>query len=435
MSKGERTRIKIRVRAAMSSQAQVEGRYLGGRPPYGYRLADGGPHPHPAKAADGRRLHRLEPDPVSAPVVARIFTEYLAGRGMFSIAEGLTRDGIASPSAHDPDRNRHRSGAAWSKSAVRVILSNPRYTGRQVWNKQRKDEVLIDVEDVALGHETKMRWNTPDKWVWSAEQVHEALVDTESFEHAQQVLAAHGAGRATRERHLRVSHPYALRGLLHCGYCTRRMQGNWHLERAYYRCRYPAEYAIANTIEHPRTVSLAERDVLPALDDWLAQAFTPSHIGETIDALAAAQPYANTDPDRIAADEIVADCDTKLARHRQALEAGADSVLVAAWTAEVQARKAQALASRRPHRQRMSSDEIRALVQALGDISAVLRAAAPEDKAEVYRQLGLRLTYEPGRRLVRAEADIRPEGSKNGWAGGLCPRGDLNSLNHMLVAQ
>ena len=28
----------------------------------------------------------------------------------------------------------------WSKGAVRAILTNPRYTGRQVWNKRRKDE-------------------------------------------------------------------------------------------------------------------------------------------------------------------------------------------------------------------------------------------------------------------------------------------------------
>jgi site-specific DNA recombinase len=33
MSKGERNRIKIRVRSAMASQAKIEGRYLGGRPP------------------------------------------------------------------------------------------------------------------------------------------------------------------------------------------------------------------------------------------------------------------------------------------------------------------------------------------------------------------------------------------------------------------
>jgi site-specific DNA recombinase len=59
MSKGERNRIKIRVRSAMAAQAAGEGRFLGGRPPYGYRLADAGPHPNPGKAASGQRLHRL----------------------------------------------------------------------------------------------------------------------------------------------------------------------------------------------------------------------------------------------------------------------------------------------------------------------------------------------------------------------------------------
>lgn len=76
----------------------MEGRFLGGRPPYGYRLADAWPHPNPAKAADGKRLHKLEPDPDTAWVVQRISAEYLAGRGLFAIAEGLTRDQIASPS-------------------------------------------------------------------------------------------------------------------------------------------------------------------------------------------------------------------------------------------------------------------------------------------------------------------------------------------------
>jgi site-specific DNA recombinase len=80
MSKGERTRIKTRVRSAMSAQAAIEGRFLGGRPPYGYRLVDAGPHPNPSRAADGKRLHVLEPDPATAPVVKRIFEEYLSGR-------------------------------------------------------------------------------------------------------------------------------------------------------------------------------------------------------------------------------------------------------------------------------------------------------------------------------------------------------------------
>ncbi|MFE9914806.1 recombinase family protein [Micromonospora sp. NPDC005553] len=86
---------------------------------------------------------------------------------MYAIAEALTSNHVPCPSAHDRARNPHRSGIAWSKSAVRVILTNPRYTGRQVWNKQRTDEVLLDVDDVALGHTGVMRWNPRDKWVVS----------------------------------------------------------------------------------------------------------------------------------------------------------------------------------------------------------------------------------------------------------------------------
>ena len=54
MSKGERNRVKVRVRTAMATQTQMEGRYLDGRPPYGYMLRDLGPHPNPAKASRAR---------------------------------------------------------------------------------------------------------------------------------------------------------------------------------------------------------------------------------------------------------------------------------------------------------------------------------------------------------------------------------------------
>jgi site-specific DNA recombinase len=210
MSKGERSRIQTRVRSAMAAQAAVEGRFLGGRPPYGYVLADAGPHPNPSKAAAGQRSHRLEPDPAVAPVVRRIFEEYLSGRGLYVIAEGLTRDGIPSPSAHDPARNRHRqgSGGAWSKIAVRSILQNPRYTGREVWNKQRREHVLVDVEDVALGHESKMRWNQRGQWIWSEHPTHPAIVEPEVFDAVQDVFAS-----AQRPCHPQRTHALPLRAV------------------------------------------------------------------------------------------------------------------------------------------------------------------------------------------------------------------------------
>ncbi len=54
----------------------------------------------------------------------------------------------------------------------------------------------------------------------------------------------------------------------------------------------------------------------------------------------------------------------------------------------------------------MSREQPAGVVTALLDILAVLRDADPADKAEIYSQLGLRLTYQPGRRIVRAEARL-----------------------------
>ena len=244
MSKGERNRIKTRVRAAMASQAAIEGRFLGGRPPYGYQLGDAGPHPNPAKAAVGQRLHVLKPDPETAPNVTRIFDEFISGSGLYAIAEGLTRDGILSPSGHDRGRNRHRASShgVWSKIAVRAILQNPRYTGFQVWNRQQRHEELLDVDDVALGHQSKMRWNDRTDWIWSVNPTHEALVTLEQFTAAQAVFT--GAKRA-KVRRERTKHTYLLSGHVYCAECGRRMQGSWNHKRAYYRCKFPAEYAVA----------------------------------------------------------------------------------------------------------------------------------------------------------------------------------------------
>ena len=399
----------------MASQARIEGRFLGGRPPYGYRIADAGPHPNPGKAADGKRLHRLEPDPVTAPIVQRIYAEYLAGRGLFAIAEGLIRDGVASPSQHDPARNRHRTGQGWAKAAVKTILSNPRYTGRQVWNRQRKDEVLLDVDEVALGYETRMRWNDPTTWIWSDADAHEPLITVEQFEAAQAVAADHGRIRgSTKEVHQRVRHPHVLRGLLYCGLCGRRMQAQRSHDQTYYRCRYPREYALANKVQHPINIYLRERDILPALDDWLATIFAPHRLDHTIRTLAEAQPdpAAQTQPQRAPSEAVavIAECDARLARYQAALDAEADPAAVVSWTRAVQAERAAALAdaSATGEPARLSEIDIRRIVSNLGDLAAVIREADPGDKARVYAGLGLKLSFQPTKQLVRAEAHFDP---------------------------
>jgi len=425
MSKGERNRIKVRVRTAMAAQAQMEGRFLGGRPPYGYTVIDLGPHPNPAKAADGRRLHGLAIDPVTAPIVQRIFTEFIGGAGLFAIAEGLTREGIPCPSAYDPARNRHRCGIAWSKGAVRVILTNPRYTGRQVWNKQRKQEVLLDIDDVALGHVTKLRWNPAEQWVHSDRPAHPAIVDQETFDRAQRLLRGRGRGPAQHTPH-RTSHPYQLRSRLFCGSCQRRMQGEWNHKAAYYRCRFPTEYALANKISHPLNVYLREDAITPALERWLVKIFAPSRISTLVDQLYAAQD-TGTDATTEQARRSIADADRKLARHRAALEAldnDSDPTLIASWIAQTQAERATAEARLRQGttRRQLSRDDIAGLLAGFSDYLTVLRDADPADKATLYGHIGLKLTYHPAAHSVRAEAQPRPYPSEIGS----CPRGDLN---------
>ncbi len=407
ISKSERTRIKVRVRAAMAAQAAVEGRFLGGRPPYGYELADAGPHPNPSKASFGQRLHRLVIDPPAAAVVRRIFQDFVDGRGLHTIASELTREGIPSPSAWDPERNQHRAGVqgAWAKSAVRAILRNPRYTGFQVWNRQRRDEVLIDVEDVALGHQSKMRWNHPDQWVWSDRKVHEPIIAFDQFEEAQKAFTT--GNRRPRRRS--PNRQYVLAGLMHCGVCGRRMQGQTNHDRPYYRCRFATEYGVSEA-RHPRNLYVKESSVLPGLDRWLASLFDKNQIDHTCQILAGvSEPDSDEEARPASLVERIADCDRRMRQYQAVLDEGADPTIVAKWMASVlqERRDLEARVGRDVPGARLTASQVRALVDSLREIVSVLADADPHDKAELYNELGVNLTYHPEGRVT---VEMKPRG-------------------------
>lgn len=406
MSKGERNRIKVRVRSAMAAQAQHEGRFLGGRPPYGYVLADAGPHPNPGKAADGKRLRQLEVDPSAAPIVQRIFTEYIAGKGYFAIAQGLTADGIPSPSAHDPARNRHRDTRSWSKIAVKSILQNPRYVGRQVWNRQRRDEVLVDVEDVAAGYESRMRWNDASEWVWSAEQTHEPIISSEDFDRVRAQMAA-GMHRPGVRKQRRTNRTYVLSGRVHCSLCGLRMQGNANHGHNHYRCKFTTERAPIPGVEHPKNVYVRESVIVPKLDEWIANLFDPANLTETCAAVSAAGGTTEADHARIeAAERKLADCDARLTKYRSALDAGADPVVVAGWMQEVQGERLcaeQEIVAAQPSG-RFSADQVREIVETLRDMASALADADPKLKQQVYEELGVTVRYDPERRIAKLES-------------------------------
>ena len=67
-----------------------EGKYVGGRTPYGYLKADDD-------------CHQLVIDPVAAPVVRQIFAWASEGAGLNTIAVRLNEAGIPAPSHHKRD--------------------------------------------------------------------------------------------------------------------------------------------------------------------------------------------------------------------------------------------------------------------------------------------------------------------------------------------
>ncbi len=189
------------------------------------------------------------------------------------------------------------------------------------------------------------------------------------------------------------------------------MQGHTARGVAYYRCRYPQEYALANTVSHPTNVYLREDAILPALDSWLARALAPPQLSTTLDAMVAAQ--TSTTADDLACEQArraIEDSNAKLARYRAALDAGADPAVVTGWIAQAQAEKTTAERDLREARQgqerQLTREEISSLVASLGEAAKAFAEVEPVEKTDLYRHLGLRLTYQVETNTVKAYLKI-----------------------------
>lgn len=102
MAQQERVTITERTMGGRREKA-AQGGFAGGRAPYGY-------------THDQDR--NLVIVPAEADVVRRIFAERAAGHALKRIADGLNRDGIASP-----------TGGTWRAGGIHYLLDNPKYSG------------------------------------------------------------------------------------------------------------------------------------------------------------------------------------------------------------------------------------------------------------------------------------------------------------------
>ncbi len=163
----EHATIVDRVTAGLERRVR-EGKWMSGRTPYGYRR--------------DKDTKLLVPDEARAPIVKRIFHLYAEGKlGTTAIARKLEAEAAPAP---------RKQG--WSPNALQLILANPAYRGLIRWN-----------DNLHQG-------------------LHQPLVDQETFERAQAILA-----RRHQHASLRRGNPtdFLLSGLVRCHHCGRAYVG------------------------------------------------------------------------------------------------------------------------------------------------------------------------------------------------------------------
>jgi site-specific DNA recombinase len=232
MSRREYKTINRRLQAGRLASAK-EGKYVGNKPPYGYVR----------KKLEGQKGYTLEPHPEQAPVVKMIYDLYTGGSGISVICRRLNDMKI--PAA---------KGGIWVPVSVRGILSNPTYIGKIRWNFRPQIKKMLD------GQIVKERPRA-DQTTWTiVDGLHEAIIDEETFNAAQKILAENPSVPAPK--YLGVKNPLA--GLIECGMCGRNM-----VRRPY--PNYP-DTIMCQAIPCPNVSShlhLVESRLLQALEDWL----------------------------------------------------------------------------------------------------------------------------------------------------------------------
>lgn len=159
------------VRRGMTQRAKA------GRPntyaPIGYRMQDGA----------------YVPDPDTAPIVRKIYADFVGGRGLLQISHELTTLGV-----------RSRFGNPIDNRGIKYILRNPVYIGKVRWTPTGR---------------TRRVWNNPD--TITMDGGHEPLISRELYDQAQAMLddRERRHGRYARED----GKPFALKGLVRCSCC------------------------------------------------------------------------------------------------------------------------------------------------------------------------------------------------------------------------
>jgi site-specific DNA recombinase len=192
-------------------QRYKEGCWGGGKSPYGYSY--------------DKKTRKLIINESEARVVRRMYSEYVNGKSLFAISQGLNQD-------HIPPRAKRSQG--WWQTAVRQVLLNPVYRGTEVVNRHAHIS-LINSMDLS----NAIMMSVP------------SLVSEQEWHIAQNRMQANKHVKPNKQK------THLLQGMITCAICGYHFASKRH----YYTCRGRMKYV------HPDGLSRCKAPYIRA--DWL----------------------------------------------------------------------------------------------------------------------------------------------------------------------
>lgn len=204
-----------KIRATLDSRKR-QGKFIGAFASFGYKK-------------DENDYHRLVIDEEASEIVKMIFSMFNSGMSILEICRRLNSLNIPNPTKYKRlkglsyNHSGDSEAGLWSDQTVRRILKNEIYIGTMVQNKTTKLSYKLK-ESVALPE---------DKWI-RVENTHEAIIDREEFDKAQELLRMRcRASSSSIEESI-------FAGLIKCGCCKKAMSKKVNKASygtySYYRC-------------------------------------------------------------------------------------------------------------------------------------------------------------------------------------------------------
>ena len=349
------------------------GYYPGNKAPYGYNLEK-------VQEDDGNAFHNIFViDPVTAPIVRRIFDEAIAGRTYSDIRKGLNQDGVPPPK---PKNKKETRSEQWSDSTIYEIIHNLHYPGFIVWgvNSQSGDPPVI------------------------AQGRHTPIVSKEEFDLAEQVMAS----KAPKIVHARqTGSVYMMSELLKCKICGKNLivRPSKNQTSRYYQCRTRRNDSVeVCNCPNLNIQEFEERFLAVVLDDILCDSNVRTAMDKMSEELST--PYEEQQAHLLSVDDELLDLQKRQARIMEAYEKGAYSVddysrrITPLREAEAELRRKRSETAKEVDHRAAILTEPQEVLKFSSQVADLIRNSDPKDRKQLLRRFIKCVWIEPGKATV-----------------------------------